>query len=89
MFAGTPHQGSDKAKWAATATQLAWFIQKDQSTKLLDALERGSDVLETLQDNFKNILEGFAVYTLIEEIPYPKIGKVLHSRVRTMEDRGG
>ncbi|KAL2044672.1 hypothetical protein N7G274_002446 [Stereocaulon virgatum] len=77
LFAGTPHQGSDKAKWAATATKLAWFIQKDQSTRLLDALERGSDVLETLQDNFKNILEGFAVYTLIEEIAYPKIGKIV------------
>lgn len=76
MFAGTPHHGSDKAKWATTATTMAWFVRKDQSTHLVDALKRGSDTLDELQDTFKDILESFAVYTLIEDIPFPEIGKV-------------
>ena len=42
----------------------------------MNALKQGSDTLDTLQENFKNILESFAVYTLLEEVPYPSIGKV-------------
>lgn len=77
LFAGTPHRGADKAMWATTATNLAWFIQKDHSTQLLDTLKRGSEVLERLQYHFKDILQSFAIYTLLEEIGYPKIGKVV------------
>ena len=76
LFAGTPHHGSVKANWAATAKSLAWFVHKDQSSHLVNALKQGSDTLDTLQENFKNILESFAVYTLLEEVPYPSIGKV-------------
>lgn len=76
LFAGTPHHGSVKANWAATAKSLAWFVQRDQSHHLVNALKQGSDTLDTLQENFKNILESFAVYTLLEEVPYPSIGKV-------------
>lgn len=76
LFAGTPHHGSVKANWAATAKSLAWFVHRDQSNHLVNALKQGSDTLDTLQENFKNILESFAVYTLLEEVPYPSIGKV-------------
>lgn len=43
---------------------------------LVEALKSGNQTLEFLQDNFKDILEDFAVYSLIEEIPYPKIEMV-------------
>ena len=76
LFAGTPHRGSDKANWTKTAKHLASFIQKDHSAQLLDTLMRGSEVLERLADSFQDIQESFAIYTLLEEIPYPKIGKV-------------
>lgn len=77
LFAGTPHRGADKAKWAVTATNLAWFIQKDYSSEMLSTLKRGSEVLDRLQDSFKDILEHFAVYTLLEDLGYPKIGKIV------------
>ncbi|KAK3175924.1 hypothetical protein OEA41_007246 [Lepraria neglecta] len=77
LFAGTPHRGSDTAKWAKTAKHLASFIQKDHSAQLLDTLVRGSEVLERLADSFQDIQESFAIYTLLEEIPYPKIGKIV------------
>lgn len=79
LFAGTPHRGADKARWATTATNLAWFIQKDHSSQLLDTLKRGSEVLERLQYNFRDILQSFAIYTLLEELGYPKIGKIVEN----------
>lgn len=76
LFAGTPHRGADKAKWASIAGNLAKFLQKDHSGKLIESLKRGDEVLERLQDRFKYILRHFAIYTLLEELEYPKIGKV-------------
>lgn len=77
LFAGTPHQGANKAKWAATAIKLAWYIKKDHSDEMVQTLERGSEVLERLQYSFESNLNQFAIYTLIENIGYPKIGKIV------------
>ena len=77
LFAGTPHRGADKAEWQATATKLAWFIQKDHSTELLNTLRRNSPVLERQQYSFKDIQQSFAIFTLLEEVGYPKIGKIV------------
>ncbi|KAL8699744.1 MAG: hypothetical protein Q9201_005827 [Fulgogasparrea decipioides] len=77
IFAGTPHRGSDKAKWASIATKMATVIQKDHSSKLADALKKGSDTLETLQDWFKKIENNFHVFTFMEEVPITKIGSVV------------
>ena len=76
LFAGTPHRGADKAKWASMAKNLAKFLQKDLSGKMIETLKRGDEVLDRLQDRFKYILRDFALYTLLEELEYPKIGKV-------------
>lgn len=77
LFAGTPHRGADKARWADTAAHLAWYIQKDRSREVLSTMKRGSEVLERLQDQFKDILEHFSIYTFIEEVGYPKIGRIV------------
>ncbi|KAL9098679.1 MAG: hypothetical protein Q9163_005707, partial [Psora crenata] len=77
VFAGTPHRGSDKAKWAGMATKLASLIQKDHSSQLSDALKRGSETLEVLQDWFKKIQDNFHVFTFVEGLPCPKIGNIV------------
>lgn len=77
LFAGTPHRGADKAKWAATATTLAWYLQKDPSKEVLNTLKRGSEVLERLQDSFRDNLEHFGVYTFVEDVGYPKVGRIV------------
>ena len=85
LFAGTPHRGSDKAKWLAAAIDVASFLRKDTSPVLVDTLARGNQTLEMLQQAFKSILQDFAVYTLIEEMPFPKIGMVRYSRTSTKQ----
>lgn len=79
IFAGTPHRGSDKAKWAGLATRMASIIQKDHSSRLSDALKQGSDVVEQLQDWFKKIENNFHVFSFFEEVPVHKIGPIVES----------
>ena len=79
IFAGTPHRGSDKAKWASIATNLAAVVHKDHSSKMSRALERGSSTLEELQDWFRKIQNHFHVFTFVEDVPCPKIGKIVEA----------
>ena len=39
-------------------------------------LRRGSEGLDDIQEHFKDIVEHFAVYSLLEEVPVRRIGKV-------------
>ena len=77
IFAGTPHQGSNKAKWASIASKFATILQKDHSSKLSDALKKGSETVESLQDWFKRIEGHFHVFTFIEEVPVYKVGSIV------------
>lgn len=76
LFAGTPHRGSNMAKWICTATRLAWLVQSDRNAELISTLRRGSQLLNDIQEGFKHILENYAVYSLLEEVPFLNIGKV-------------
>lgn len=76
LFAGTPHRGSNMAKWICTATRFASLVQSDTNTELISMLRRGSEGLDDIQEHFKDIVEHFAVYSLLEEVPVRRIGKV-------------
>lgn len=74
---GTPHRGSNKAKWASIATNLAAVIMKDHNDKVVDALNRGAETLERIQTGFSKILITLPVWSFFENHQYEKIGKVL------------
>lgn len=77
VFAGTPHRGSGKAKWASIATNFAHLVLKDHNDKVVDALERGSETLERLQVNFSKILMSLPVFSFFEDYQEQgSIGKV-------------
>ena len=75
------------AKWICTATKFASLVQSDRNAELISMLKRGSERLDDIQEDFKDIVEHFAVYSLLEEVPFPRIGKV--SRSATEEDNSG
>ena len=77
IFAGTPHRGSDQSRWSTCATRLATLFQKDHSARLSRPLERGSETLEVLQNQFKIIQNNFKLFTFLEELPVHKIGKIV------------
>lgn len=74
---GTPHRGSNKAKWASIATNLAVVLMKDHNDKVVDALNRGAETLERIQTGFSKILITLPVWSFFENHQYEKIGKVL------------
>lgn len=76
VFLGTPHRGSDKAKWANIATNLMGVVLKDHNSKVVDALVRGSETLERIQTNFSKFLINLPIWTCHEDLQYEKIGKV-------------
>jgi hypothetical protein len=80
VFAGTPHRGSDKAKWGKIATNIATIVLKDNSSALVGALSRGSETLERLQNDFTRVIGSLRIYTFFEDYRYPKIGKVSKQR---------
>lgn len=73
---GTPHRGSNKAKWGSIATNLATVIMKDHNDKVIDALSRGAETLERIQTGFSKILITLPVWSFFENYQYEKIGKV-------------
>ncbi|KAH0556941.1 hypothetical protein GP486_005272 [Trichoglossum hirsutum] len=77
VFAGTPHRGSEKAKWATLAANLASLIMKDNNDNVVQALQRGSETLERLQNDFGKILMSLPVFSFFEELGYEKIGKIV------------
>jgi hypothetical protein len=80
VFAGTPHRGAEKARWPAIASNFATVILKDHNSKLVDALSRGSETLERLQNDFSRIAMSLRIKTFFEDYRYPKIGKVSQKR---------
>jgi hypothetical protein len=76
VFLGTPHRGSNKAKWASIATNFAAAVLKDHNDKVIEALSRGAETLERVQTGFSRILISLPVYSFFEDHQYEKIGKV-------------
>ena len=88
LFAGTPHRGSNMAKWICTATKFASLVQSDRNTELIRMLKSGSEKLDDIQEDFKQIVESFAVYSLLEEIPFRRIGKVRYGQALPPKGEG-
>jgi protein SERAC1 len=82
VFAGTPHRGSNKATWASIATNLAKLILKDHNDRVINALCRGSETLERLQNSFSGIASDMKVFSFFEDEQTSSIGKVFSSAYR-------
>lgn len=55
-FLGTPHHGSDLAKWGAVLTDIVNIV-KPANHGIVKLLRRGSETLSNVQDSFHNVLE--------------------------------
>ncbi|KAL1597940.1 hypothetical protein SLS60_008428 [Paraconiothyrium brasiliense] len=55
-FLGTPHHGSDLAKWGSILTRIA-NIAKPANLAPVELLKQGSEMLRDVQEGFHNLLE--------------------------------
>jgi protein SERAC1 len=73
LFLGTPHEGSNKAKMAATSRRMVDAVvpRKVISTtpQLLESLHEQSDVLKDITCNFTPLLKEFEIYFFWEQLP--------------------
>ncbi|KAM5479541.1 hypothetical protein McanCB56680_005469 [Microsporum canis] len=56
IFLGTPHEGSDKAKWVKRGQAFASLIGRDVNKEVHDILSEGSSRLSELDSTFMNFL---------------------------------
>ncbi|KAE9364277.1 hypothetical protein N431DRAFT_355121, partial [Stipitochalara longipes BDJ] len=74
VFLGTPHRGGNQVDWAKIATGLATVVYKDNNKRIVDALSRGSEVLERLQDSFSSIVGQLDICSFFEDHAYGVTG---------------
>lgn len=69
VFVGTPHRGSDKASLGHFIARIAGIALRSPNKKLLDSLERDSEILEGQRKSFDSITESMPIACLYEEKP--------------------
>lgn len=81
-FLGTPHHGSDVAKWGKFGTDIASLI-RPANKDIIAVLKPGSEMLDQVENGFHTILrkrkdEGCEVHITCfwEELPVAVIGQV-------------
>lgn len=83
IFMGTPHHGSDKAKWGSILTRLSSIVRQT-NRPLVGVLDPGSEMLASLQQQFyiqlddyaKNHRKNLKIFCFYEELAVVGVGKV-------------
>ncbi|KAK5994162.1 FAD-dependent monooxygenase prx3 [Cladobotryum mycophilum] len=57
IFLGTPHRGSSYAGWGKTASNLVRLVLQDSNKKIVETLEVNSEVLDNIQEEFKQLAD--------------------------------
>ncbi len=82
-FLGTPHIGTDKARWMTALTRLSSVLRQTNG-EIVRVLEPGSEMLANLQQEFHTMLDGrsrmqgqrIEICCFYEELAVVGVGKV-------------
>ena len=83
LFLGTPHGGSGLATWAELLAKSIGLI-KQTNSRILEVLQRDSEVLARIQKDFHSMIRArannhdpaIAITCFYEQLPLPGIGEV-------------
>ena len=82
IFLGTPHCGSDLAAWGVLGTRIAKILARP-NREIVAVLDRGSEMLRLVENNFYSVLEkrkkegrDIAITCFFEELPVLGVGEV-------------
>ncbi|CVK84517.1 uncharacterized protein FPRN_01986 [Fusarium proliferatum] len=83
LFMGTPHFGSNKARWGGYCTAVV-SLTSSPNKNIIEVLERDSEMLATIQHKFHEILRlrqaknrPISITCFYEELASPKIGMIV------------
>lgn len=86
VFLGTPHFGSDKAKWAGYSAAMLNVVKKTNKA-IVQVLEPDSEMLSTIQKRFHEVLrlrqandKAISITCFYEELSLPVLGTVCSKR---------
>ncbi|KAK4186018.1 protein SERAC1 [Podospora australis] len=78
VFFGTPHRGSDLAKWGSMLSEAAMAAAPGQwSSKLIPILETYSERLLELSDDFRPFAGQYAIVSFYEQHVHPVLGNLV------------
>ncbi|KAF5982742.1 gpi inositol-deacylase pgap1-like [Fusarium bulbicola] len=83
LFIGTPHFGSNKARWGGYCTAMV-SLMSSPNKNIIEVLERDSEMLATIQHKFHEILRlrqaknrPISITCFYEELASPSIGMIV------------
>ncbi|KAI8633498.1 hypothetical protein F5Y19DRAFT_413884 [Xylariaceae sp. FL1651] len=80
VFFGTPHNGADSAKIGNVVAKITRSILQRPGNTFIKALTRDSSVLNTITDDFRQLLEDFQIISFWETLPLGRFGLVVDPR---------
>lgn len=72
LFFGTPHQGSDMAKWATMLENIISLFPKaliDTNSSLIKTLGKNSETLQNINESFLGLSRELKIFYFWEELP--------------------
>ncbi|KAI0121807.1 hypothetical protein F4814DRAFT_406604 [Daldinia grandis] len=76
-FFGTPHKGGNNAGIGDVAARIARSLLRNPSNSFMSAIREGSLFLDTIADDFRQLLESFQILTFYETKPLGAFGIVV------------
>ncbi|KAI1157492.1 hypothetical protein F5B18DRAFT_644862 [Nemania serpens] len=77
LFFATPHRGADVAKWVNMIACIAAFSLRQPKSKFIQAMESNSKDLMEISEDFRSIVDKYAIISFYEENVYPTLGTVV------------
>ncbi|KAK5652117.1 hypothetical protein OQA88_10759 [Cercophora sp. LCS_1] len=81
MFFGTPHRGSDLAKWATSISGIAQTAVSKPGAKLIKTLETNSPDLLKISEDFGPLAPKYAITSFYEENAHPTTSNLVVSKM--------
>ncbi|KAJ5702460.1 tetratricopeptide and DUF676 domain protein, partial [Penicillium malachiteum] len=87
IFLATPHRGSNKANWAATAGKLLSFVKSPMRPKrtALEELQTFSNTLDDYNKDFVDISSEYTIVSFYEKKPIGTMGLIVEAWSAQME----
>ncbi|KAH6641225.1 hypothetical protein F5144DRAFT_590567 [Chaetomium tenue] len=80
VFFGTPHRGSEAAKWAGVVADVASAVLNRPKAQLLEELETNSDDLTKISEDFSPLASRYAIASFYESNVHRGLGTVVVSK---------
>ncbi|KAK4199522.1 protein SERAC1 [Triangularia verruculosa] len=77
VFFGTPHRGSDKAKWLGMLTAVTSTMTNRPESAFVEALQSNSDALLRISQDFQSLGKDYAIVSFYEEHAHRVLGSLV------------